>query len=273
MQTIFIEDLEIYAFHGVYDEEKDKGQRFLINAEADILSGGHKSDELGDTVDYGKLCEFIEKYFVENRKNLLESLVSDLQKAILDEYKEIQTISLKIGKPDVDLPFELKNIGIQSTLARHRIYLGIGSNMGDKAGYIDMAIKELGDTKGITDIRVSDLIVTKPYGGVEQDDFLNGVIEAKTYLDPYELLDLCHRIEAKSDRVREVHWGPRTLDLDILFYDDLVLDDPDLCIPHADLHNRSFVLNPLCELNPYLLHPVFGKRVIDLKRGLEIWET
>ena len=94
-------------------------------------------------------------------------------------------------------------------------------------------------------VRESQRIVTSPYGGVEQPDFINGVVEIQTLLSPEELLNLLHRIENKHGRTRELRWGPRTLDLDILFYDDLVLDSSDLTIPHRDLQNRDFVLVPL----------------------------
>ena len=113
-------------------------------------------------------------------------------------------------------------------------------------------------------IRVSDYIETAPYGGVEQDDFLNGVLEAETLYSPEELLARLQEEEQIAERKREVHWGPRTLDLDILFYEDLVLTKKELSVPHPDMKNRQFVLEPLSQLAPFFVHPVYRKTVAEL---------
>ena len=99
---------------------------------------------------------------------------------------------------------------------------------------------------------------------MEQDDFVNGAIALKTLLSPQELLERLHEIEQHANRERIIHWGPRTLDLDIIFYDKLVYEDEDLIIPHIDMQNRDFVLKPLAELCPNYRHPVFGKTVSQL---------
>ena len=108
------------------------------------------------------------------------------------------------------------------------------------------------------------MIETEPYGVTDQPSFLNGAARISTLLTPHELLDELHRIEAEAGRERIIHWGPRTLDLDIIFYDDLVMSDDDLCIPHVDMHNRSFVIEPMKELAPYKMHPVLKKRMVEL---------
>ena len=146
----------------------------------------------------------------------------------------------------------------------HEVYLAVGSNLGDKNAYIGNGIDELRRIKEIKEVRVSELLVTKPYGGVEQDDFVNGAIALKTLLSPQELLEKLHEIEQHANRERIIHWGPRTLDLDIIFYDKLVYEDENLIIPHIDMQNRDFVLKPLAELCPNYRHPVFGKAVSQL---------
>ena len=118
-------------------------------------------------------------------------------------------------------------------------------------------------------MRCSKLLVTKPYGGVEQDDFLNGAIEIETLLSPMELLTFLQQLEQEAHRERKVHWGPRTLDLDILFYDDLILDTPDLHIPHADMANREFVLQPLSDIAGDFRHPVINETVDALLAALK----
>jgi len=111
---------------------------------------------------------------------------------------------------------------------------------------------------------VSDLLTTKPYGGVEQEDFLNGAIAIRTLLTPEELLEKLHAIEAAANRERTLRWGPRTLDLDIIFYDKLIYESDTLIIPHVDLENRYFVLKPLSELAPNYRHPILQRTVTQL---------
>ena len=111
---------------------------------------------------------------------------------------------------------------------------------------------------------MSKYLVTEPYGGVEQDEFLNGVLRLRTLLTPEELLDRLHELEAEANRERLIHWGPRTLDLDILFYDNEIIDTPDLHIPHIDMQNRDFVLKPMDEIAPHYRHPVLNKTIHQL---------
>lgn len=108
---------------------------------------------------------------------------------------------------------------------------------------------------------VSDYLVTPPYGVLDQDDFLNGALALQTLLPPEELLNVLQGIEANAHRERILHWGPRTLDLDILLYDDLILDTPTLHIPHIEMHRRDFVLIPLAQIAPWQRHPVLGETV------------
>ena len=131
-----------------------------------------------------------------------------------------------------------------------------------------MAVSRLSQSEGCRVKKVADYIVTEPYGGVEQDDFLNSCLELETLLLPAELLTLLHEIEAAADRKREIHWGPRTLDLDILLYDDLVMDSEALTIPHVEMHKRDFVLTPLVQIAPWVRHPVFGKTAKEMKEEL-----
>ena len=140
--------------------------------------------------------------------------------------------------------------------------------MGETEKTVREAIQEVGTIKDTTVTRVSSLIVTKPYGVVEQDDFLNGAMEVRTLLTPEELLEELHRIEAEHGRERVLRWGPRTLDLDIIFYDDLVMDSEELTIPHIDMQNRDFVVDPMAEIAPYKRHPIYGKTMKELKGEL-----
>ena len=138
--------------------------------------------------------------------------------------------------------------------------------------FLDMAIDELNKDPYTKVTQVSDFIETKPYGGVEQDDFLNGCLEIETLLSPDELLDLVNGIEFAAGRERIIHWGPRTLDIDILLYDDIVYDDHRLHIPHVEMHKREFVLKPLSAIAGYKRHPLLGSTVSELLEGLETQE-
>ncbi len=133
-----------------------------------------------------------------------------------------------------------------------RAYLGIGSNLGDRLGFLQLALDALGAVPGISVTAVSPVYETDPVGGPVQDDFLNAVVEVETRLEPHGLLLVAQAAERTARRVRDEHWGPRTLDVDILLYDDLTLDDPDLMIPHPWMFERAFVLAPLHDLDPAL---------------------
>ena len=128
-----------------------------------------------------------------------------------------------------------------------RVFLGLGSNLGDRRDHLRTAIASLPDV-----VAVSDVYETDPVGGPDQGRFLNLVVELDTDLDPHRLLGVCHRIESAAGRVRDVRWGPRTLDVDILWIDGVTVDTADLQVPHPRMMERRFVLEPLAELAPDL---------------------
>ena len=129
---------------------------------------------------------------------------------------------------------------------------------------LDDNMEALAEQEECDVLRCSDFIETAPYGGVEQEPFLNGCLELRTLHTPRELLHLLHKIEREAHRERTIHWGPRTLDLDIIFYDDIVVDTETLTIPHIDMKNRDFVLQPLSQIAPYMRHPVYHKTVAQM---------
>ena len=129
-------------------------------------------------------------------------------------------------------------------------------------------MKALDTWKGCRVEEVSSWIATAPYGVTEQDEFLNGCLKLRTLLTPEELLQVLHKIELDAGRERKIHWGPRTLDLDIIFYDDLIVETETLCIPHVEMHKREFVLRPLHEIAPYKHHPCNGKTVREMLEEL-----
>lgn len=131
-----------------------------------------------------------------------------------------------------------------------RAYVGIGSNLGDRRSYLQLAVDQLAGTDGITVVAVSPVYETAPVGGPEQPDYLNAVVGVDTTLTPHELLAVAQRIEVEAERVRTVRWGPRTLDVDVLLVGDEQVDDADLVVPHPRMTERPFVVVPLADLDP-----------------------
>jgi len=149
---------------------------------------------------------------------------------------------------------------------KHRAYIGIGSNMGDKRWHCLSAMDLLSEISGTTIVKRSSLYKSEAIGPGVQDWYVNAVVEIETSLPPQELLAALHVIEMQHARQRTVVWGPRTLDLDILFYDGLILSETQLTLPHPEAHQRHFVLMPLHEIAPRLIHPVFKETIANLLR-------
>lgn len=270
MDRIKIRGLQVFAHHGVFPEENTLGQKFVINAVlyTDTRRAGN-SDNLEDSINYGEVSHFITDFLTEHTFRLLEAAAEHLAGALLLRYPLLQSVELEIEKPWAPIGLPLDAVSVQIGRGWHTAYIALGSNMGDKKAYLDKAVSALSRHPDCQVVKVSDYITTAPYGGVEQDDFLNGALELRTLLPPQELLELLHELEAAAHRERTVRWGPRTLDLDILLYDDLVLDTPDLHIPHIEMHLRDFVLAPMAQIAPHIRHPLLGKTVEEMKKQLD----
>lgn len=150
-------------------------------------------------------------------------------------------------------------------------YICAGSNIGDRIGYLQQANNLLNYTDGIKVLESSSIYETEPVGFADQEWFANAVLKIETHLSAQDLLLECMRIEKQLGRVRspENRWGPRTLDLDILFYNDCVIIEDQLQIPHPRLHKRAYALVPMLELAPDFVHPVIKKSVSDIHNELE----
>jgi len=146
-------------------------------------------------------------------------------------------------------------------------YIGLGSNLGDRRWNIEEALRLLDEYAGIEVTEVSSLHETEPVGP-PQGKYLNGAAALRTSLSPEGVLDVLEEVEGKLGRVRTVKWGPRTIDLDLLLYGDAVISSERLVVPHPLMHERSFVLGPLCEIAAGAVHPVLKKTVAELWREL-----
>jgi 2-amino-4-hydroxy-6-hydroxymethyldihydropteridine diphosphokinase len=145
-----------------------------------------------------------------------------------------------------------------------RAYLALGSNLGDRLATLQHAVDALGAVPGIAVTGSSRVWETAPVGGPEQGAFLNAVVELETRLDPFDLLAAASEVETGLGRTREIRWGPRTIDIDILLMDGRTVDEPTLCVPHPRMHERAFVLMPLLELLPDPVLPD-GTRLLDVR--------
>jgi dihydroneopterin aldolase/2-amino-4-hydroxy-6-hydroxymethyldihydropteridine diphosphokinase len=272
MDSIFIKNLEVYAYHGCCDTEKLQGQKFYVCCE--YFFNTNKISELDDlerSVNYDTVCDDIIYVMTKDKFNLIETCAEKLARFLLNKYVLIKKINIEIKKPQSPIKKSFKYISARASREWHEIYLGLGSNLGDKENNLNQALKLLEENNNHTRVlKVSKYYQTKPWGYLEQDDFLNAAAEIKSLLSPNELIEFLLDIEKKLKRVRKFKNGPRTIDLDILFYDKLILDsDEKILIPHPDLHNRSTVLDPMCDINKYFIHPILKKSILDLKKDLE----
>ena len=269
LDEIHICNLEVFANHGVYPEENVLGQKFVLDVFLYLdTSKAGQSDALDDSTNYGQVAAYLEQEMKSQNDKLLERIAERLARGVLKTYPLVRTVSMEVKKPWAPVMRHIDYASVKIQRGWHTAFIGVGSNMGDRQGYLDLARKELEEDENMRSFYAADVIETEPYGYKNQDRFLNTVYQVETTLSPMELLLRLQEIEQEANRVRKIHWGPRTLGLDILLYDDQILCQKELVIPHPEIQKRMFVLEPLCQLNPYGVHPLFRKRFCDLKEEL-----
>lgn len=261
MDKIIVSRLECFGRHGVLAEENSLGQKFIVSAELFLdLSRAGKTDDLKKSVNYAEVCRLITDFMKNNVYKLIETAAERLAELLLVTY-DISSVKIRLEKPWAPIGLPLEYAGVQVERRWHRAYIAFGSNMGDRKMYVEKMLEALKTEKRFRLKKVSQIIETQPYGYVDQDPFLNGCLEAETLFSPHDLLDFLHTVENMANRRREIHWGPRTLDLDILLYDSSIIYDEILAVPHIDMENREFVLKPLAQIAPYAINPLNGKTV------------
>ncbi len=269
MDQIIIENLRIYANHGVYREENEKGQNFYINAilETNTRKAG-TLDDLDLSTNYGEVCMFLNSFLKEHTYKLIETAAEKAAEAVLFRFPLVRRLTLEVRKPEAPVPLPFESVSVKIVRGWHKAYLSCGSNMGDRKMHLDGAVEAVRNDRKCRILRVSDWLATEPYGGVAKGEFLNGAIEMETLYTPEELLEKLHEIERIHGRERKVRWDSRTLDLDILLYEDCVMYTENLTIPHVDMQNRYFVLEPLRQIASYERHPVLGKSIGQMYEAL-----
>ena len=169
MDRIRIEDLEIFAYHGVFPEENTLGQKFVVSADlyTDTRKAGLK-DDLAESIHYGEVCAFMELYLKKHTYKLLESAAEHLAEELLLKYESLKKIRLEIKKPWAPIRLPLKTVSVEIVRGKHTAYIALGSNMGDREAHIQAGIRLLSENRAVRMGKVSDMIVTEPYGGVDK---------------------------------------------------------------------------------------------------------
>ena len=262
MDNIHLQDLEIFAHHGVFDFEKEQGQTFILDVDCALSTrAAGESDQLECALDYGALAQRLTACFQEETFDLIEAAAEHCAAVLLHEFPLIRALTLTIKKPSapVGLPLAYPAVTIQRGWTP--AILALGSNIAPRQAHLDAALEAFASHPDIRLLKTSEWIETAPWGNTDQGPFLNGAVAIETLLTPHALLDAIHVIEAAEGRERLIHWGPRTLDIDIIYYGDLLLASDDLTIPHPLCMQRAFVMDPVCAIAPYWIDPRYGQAV------------
>lgn len=270
MDKIYINNLEFIGFHGVFPEEKKLGQKFLVSLEltVDAREAG-KTGDLTKSVHYGLVAQDVEKLFLEKSIDLIETCAENIAEMVLKKYELVKEVKVVVKKPWAPLQMHFENVAVEITRKWHRVYLSLGSNIGDKRKNLLEAIRKIGELENTEVVKSSTILETEPFGYLEQDNFLNACLEVKTLMTAQEFLKVILQIELDMGRVREIKWGPRIIDIDMLFYDKEVIEEDNLAVPHPWICEREFVLDPLSEIAPNYIHPLEKKTITMLARKLK----
>lgn len=270
MDKIYLKNVEIFANHGVFKEEKTLGQKFILDLELTLsLEEAGRTGDLTKSVHYGELCHGIEKEFMKESYDLIETAAQKVAEFTLYNYPLVKDVKVTLKKPWAPIGRHLDYAAVQIERGWHEVYLSIGSNIGNKEENLNRAIELINSYKEIEVTKVSSFLVTEPWGYLDQEEFVNAALKLKTILSPQELMKILLDIEQEMKRERIIKWGPRIIDLDIIFYDDLVLEDELVTVPHPRMEEREFVLKPLSEICGNKVHPLLKKRVFRLLEDIE----
>jgi dihydroneopterin aldolase/2-amino-4-hydroxy-6-hydroxymethyldihydropteridine diphosphokinase len=251
---IYVNGLRLMALVGVLPHEREAEQpvQVDIDLEVDLAEAG-LTDNLVDTANYGAIAEAVSEVVRMSSDVLLERLVARIAERCLQfDHVEVADVRLTKLRPPIAENLDSTAVRIVRSRvdmkipARHRAIVALGSNLGDRVAYLRFGLERLSNV-----VAQSQVFETDPVGGPDnQGPYLNMVAVIDTDLDPYAMLRRLLQIEAEAHRVRIERWGPRTLDLDLLFYDDVTINSEELIVPHPRFAERRFVLEPLSEVAP-----------------------
>ncbi|MCJ7665892.1 MAG: 2-amino-4-hydroxy-6-hydroxymethyldihydropteridine diphosphokinase [Actinobacteria bacterium] len=278
MLKILVKNLKFYGYHGVRELEKKDGQYFLFNIEIIIKDSDYTGrDKLDNTLSYSDVIREVKKVNKSEKFDLLETFSQVLAKRIMEMSGLVKKVIVRIEKPSPPIDEELDTVGIEYTLNKddcrsietggHKsnntenftvegvsvVYLSLGSNMGHRKVNLKKALKLLDNDPGITIIKTSSVYETEPMYVKDQQSFYNLVAKAsiQSSIGPFELLGSIKRIEYEIGRKKSgIRYGPRSIDIDILYFGDEKIESEILEIPHPKISERKFVLLPLSEIAP-----------------------
>ncbi len=270
MDKIYIENLEFIGNHGVFPEEKFLHQKFIISVTMETCTRkAGVGDDLTHSTHYGFVSEDIERVFFSKSFDLIEALAENIAKEILIKYPLIKNVKVMVKKHWAPIKKHFDFVAVEITRSRNIAYLSIGTNIGNLKSNLEEAITNISSLENTQIKKISNFLETEPFGDVKQDNFLNACLEIETLFTPQELLKELLNIEIKMGRIREIKWGPRIIDLDILLFNNFIVQEENLVIPHPWMCERSFVLDPLNEIAPNIVHPLENKYISMLKRDLD----
>ena len=298
MFKIKIKDLKLFGYHGVKQEEKTSGQNFLFNISVDIAKDsfekdGSYQDNILDTVNYSEIITLVKEINSKNRFNLLETFSEVLAEKIISYSPLILKVKVRIEKISPPIKESIGSVGVELELERNPnsrdyepkiskksiVFLSLGSNLGDREKNLRDAVKKLRVNQNLDVISISSIYETEPMYVENQEYFYNIVLKAaiKSAYSAFELLGYAKKIEFDLGRKSTyARYGPRTIDVDILTFDELKIDSDLLGLPHPKIFERNFVLIPLAEISPdfmikdknildYISQSNFKERVVKVK--------
>jgi dihydroneopterin aldolase / 2-amino-4-hydroxy-6-hydroxymethyldihydropteridine diphosphokinase len=275
MYKIFIKNLKLFGYHGVNPEEKINGQDFIFNAALNLKEDREKpdialSDDISQTVNYSEIIAVIKDVNSSKKFDLLESLSKQIAQKILDFSPFISKVKVRVEKPNPPIKEDLESVGVVCRIEKSqqfkvsRFYLSIGSNTGDREQNLREAVYGLERKDFIKISEVSSIYETEPMYNKEQDSFYNLALGGTIAGDygPFEFLGLLKSIEYYMGRKSSaVRYGPRLIDLDLLYFDEFKIESDILVVPHPLIKERKFVILPLAEIAPSL--EIEGKKIDD----------
>ncbi len=275
---IVLTGLVARGFHGVLEHERRDGQDFAVDVELELdLRAAAATDDLTRTVHYGELARALADDVRGEPVDLVEALAERLLRTCLADPR-VEAAQVVVHKPQAPIAETFADVAVAVRRTRAELFppprngvLALGTNLGERETTLASAVADLARTPGLEVVAVSPVVETAPVGGPPQPDYLNAVVAVRSTLTPHALLAACLAVERRHGRERRERWAARTLDVDVVTYGDVVLDGPDLVLPHPRVADRAFVLAPWAALDPQARLPVPGgsARVSDLLLGAD----
>lgn len=246
------------GFHGVFEHERREGQEFVVDVDLELdLTRAGASDDLADTVNYGEIGQSVLSRITGQPHDLIERLAELIAQDVLTGHRLVDAVTVTVHKPraPVGVPFADVTVALTRRREPAQVVIALGGNLGDIGDRLDDVVMHLAEGV-LTEAAVSGRFETDPVGGPEQPVYENRVMIGRTRLSAPSLLTELHRLEADHGRTRQVRWGARTLDLDLIQYgapgdpDEWVSQLPHLTLPHPRAHERAFVLVPWADVDP-----------------------